>query len=83
MPKNIVFSEGSDTDTALEGSVDGSDLPLMPVEGESSSRQGKKMTIWSTGFTTVTVTTTSYYSGTTVTFSALCTVSGMTQDCFG
>jgi len=82
MPKNVVLSDDANTGALLEGSVDGSDLPFMPIE-EGSQRQGKKMTIWSTGFTTVTVTTTSYYSGTTVTVSALCTVSGVTQNCFG
>lgn len=83
LPKNIGFSEISDSDGMLEGSLDGKDLPLMPIEEGPNTRKGKKMTIWSTGFTTVTVTTTSYYSGTTVTISALCTVSGQTQQCFG
>ncbi|XP_018016338.1 uncharacterized protein LOC108673071 [Hyalella azteca] len=46
-------------------------------------RSGRKLTVWTTGFTTVTITTTSYYAGTTVSISALCTIPGMSASCFG
>ncbi|XP_042214660.1 uncharacterized protein LOC121861159 [Homarus americanus] len=46
-------------------------------------RDGRKFTIWSTNFSTLTVTSTSYLAGTTVTASALCSAPGVTAGCFG
>ena len=62
--------------------LDGSSADVTPYI-EEAPRMAKKLTVWSTGFTTVTITTTSYLTGTTVTVSALCTVTGMSQSCFG
>lgn len=47
------------------------------------NRLGKRFTIWSSNFTTLTVTSTSFVAGTTVTASALCTAPGVTAGCFG
>ena len=47
------------------------------------TRKARALTIWTTSFTTITVTSTSYLSGTTVTLSLLCTLPGMTGSCFG
>ena len=46
-------------------------------------REGKALTVWTTSFTTLTITTTSYLSDNTVTASALCTVPGMYEHCYG
>ncbi|KAG7173113.1 uncharacterized protein LOC121861160 [Homarus americanus] len=48
-----------------------------------NERDGKKLTIWSTNISTLTLTSTSYVAGTTVTISALCAAPGVTQGCFG
>ncbi|XP_071525302.1 uncharacterized protein [Panulirus ornatus] len=68
---------GSQTDEDLESGS--SQFSQNIVEG----RNGKKLTIWSTNFTTLTITSTSYLAGTTVTASALCTAPGLTAGCFG
>lgn len=72
-----------EADMALDSSVLSDVTAAVVEETESSQRTGKKLTVWSTNFTTVTKTTTSYYEGTTVTVSALCTIAGMGQSCFG
>ena len=47
-------------------------------------RDSKKiLTVWTTGFTTVTVTTTSYYQGITVSVSLACNPGSVTNSCFG
>jgi len=44
-----------------------------PLEDEQTDRDGKILTIWTTDFATITLTTTSPVAGTTVTASAYCT----------
>ncbi|XP_042888771.1 uncharacterized protein LOC122264120 [Penaeus japonicus] len=44
-------------------------------------RDDRKITIWTTGFTTL--TTTSYIAGTTVTATAYCVTPGLAAGCFG
>ncbi|XP_018016336.1 uncharacterized protein LOC108673069 [Hyalella azteca] len=56
--------------------------PDFEVNSDARKPSGKKFTIWSTLFSTYTVVTTSYYSGTTVTVSALCNP-GFAASCFG
>ncbi|XP_018016334.2 uncharacterized protein LOC108673067 [Hyalella azteca] len=65
-----------------EGNMLSSSLndPDFEVNSDASKRQ--LFTIWSTLFSTYTVVTTSYYSGTTVTVSALCNP-GFAASCFG
>ncbi|XP_042888772.1 uncharacterized protein LOC122264121 [Penaeus japonicus] len=46
-------------------------------------RDDRKITIWTTGFTTLTLTTTSYLAGTTVTATAYCVTPGLAAGCFG
>ena len=47
-------------------------------------RDSKKiLTVWTTGFTTVTVTTTSYYQGITVSVSLACNPGTAVNSCFG
>lgn len=49
-----------------------------------SHREGKKvLTIWTTGFTTLTVSTTSYYQGITVSVSLACNSGNAVNSCFG
>ena len=72
----------ADTDTDLSGSQ--SDSQVINSADESSDvREGRALTIWTTSFSTLTVTTTAYVSGTTVTISALCSVPSMAASCFG
>ncbi|KAK7026642.1 hypothetical protein SK128_015454 [Halocaridina rubra] len=47
-----------------------------------NDRSSRKLTIWSTNFTTLTVTSTSALSGTTVTASLLCVLPGAVNSCF-
>ena len=56
----------------------------MQSSGAGSKRKPKKaFTVWSTLFSTYTVTTTSYFQGTTVSVSGVCSVSGLGSSCFG
>ncbi|XP_071525254.1 uncharacterized protein [Panulirus ornatus] len=48
-----------------------------------NNREGKRITIWSTVSSTLTLTSTSYVAGTTVTATALCLAPGLTAGCFG
>ncbi|XP_064086240.1 uncharacterized protein LOC135201309 [Macrobrachium nipponense] len=56
---------------------------LVKREAQDPSREGKKLTIWSTNYTTITVTSTSIQSLTTVSATALCTYPNQSQTCFG
>ncbi|KAK7026639.1 hypothetical protein SK128_015451 [Halocaridina rubra] len=49
---------------------------------DASSRSGRKLTIWSTNFTTITITSTSVLASTTVTATALCNYPGLTISCY-
>ncbi|XP_027217675.2 uncharacterized protein [Penaeus vannamei] len=49
---------------------------------EEPGRDGKRLTIWSTNYTTLTLTSTSVQPSTTVTASALCIAPGVNQGCF-
>ncbi|XP_050695828.1 uncharacterized protein LOC126985252 [Eriocheir sinensis] len=86
----------ADTDFKLSGSMDEEGAEEEEVtssteeeeeeamEGEAvTGRDGKKLTIWSTSLTTLTITSTSYIPGTTITASAFCTAPGITEGCFG
>ncbi|KAK7085220.1 hypothetical protein SK128_015450 [Halocaridina rubra] len=53
-----------------------------PRSPDEVSRQGRRLTIWSTAYTTVTVTSTSALAGTTVTASLLCAVAGLGASCY-
>ncbi|XP_069954556.1 uncharacterized protein [Cherax quadricarinatus] len=59
------------------------DVAKREVTVDGDGRVGRKLTIWSTYASTLTVTSTSYITGTTVTISALCTAPGITAGCFG
>ena len=50
---------------------------------KSDSRKKKSFTVWSTLFSTHTLTSTFYFSGTTVTVSGVCSVAGLDSSCFG
>lgn len=49
---------------------------------KDDGRKGRNITIWSTIFTTLTITSTSAMTGTTVTASILCAMAGLVQSCF-
>ncbi|KAK7026644.1 hypothetical protein SK128_015456 [Halocaridina rubra] len=49
---------------------------------DDTDRSGRKLTIWSIAFTTLTVTSTSIFAGTTVTASILCALAGFAQSCY-
>ncbi|XP_047490633.1 uncharacterized protein LOC125040160 [Penaeus chinensis] len=77
-PINLDGSQGDDADevpSRVERSLDGE-------ERDDQGREGKRLTIWSTNFTTLTLTSTSVQPSTTVTASALCAAPGVTQGCF-
>ncbi|XP_069972397.1 uncharacterized protein [Penaeus vannamei] len=69
----------------LEGSVRSVESleELSQQQRDFLRRDDRKFTIWTTGFTTLTLTTTSYIAGTTVTVSAYCVTPGLTAGCFG
>ncbi|XP_047490114.1 uncharacterized protein LOC125039850 [Penaeus chinensis] len=50
---------------------------------DAGEREGKVLTIWTTHFSTLTVTTTSVLASTTVTASALCLAPNVAKTCFG
>ncbi|XP_045125478.1 uncharacterized protein LOC123512880 [Portunus trituberculatus] len=50
---------------------------------ELDGRSGRKITIYSSFISTLTLTSTSYLAGTTVTATALCVAPGLTTGCFG
>ncbi|XP_064086750.1 uncharacterized protein LOC135201622 [Macrobrachium nipponense] len=76
-------AEDLDEDGTLNGSLEetGKDLGL-GAKNPDSHRQAKKLTIWSTAFSTITITSTSVLAGTTVSASALCAAPGLTAGCF-
>ena len=45
-------------------------------KNEDKNEYGRKLTLWSTSFSTLTVTSTSFLTGTTVTVTARCTIPG-------
>ncbi|XP_063599573.1 uncharacterized protein LOC134775894 [Penaeus indicus] len=69
----------------LEGSVRSAESleELSQQQRDFLQRDDRKFTIWTTGFTTLTLTTTSYIAGTTVTATAYCLTPGLTAGCFG
>ncbi|XP_047490116.1 uncharacterized protein LOC125039852 [Penaeus chinensis] len=69
----------------LEGSVKSVESleELSQQQRDFFQRDDRKFTIWTTGFTTLTLTTTSYIAGTTVTATAYCITPGLTAGCFG
>ncbi|KAK8395877.1 hypothetical protein O3P69_005770 [Scylla paramamosain] len=65
----------------LEGS-EGDEAAVKEGQGERE-RDGRKLTIWSTVKSTLTLTSTSYLVGTTITATAFCLTAGISQGCFG
>ncbi|CAL4131804.1 unnamed protein product [Meganyctiphanes norvegica] len=49
---------------------------------DKNNREGKALTIWSTNFSTITITTTSIMKKSTVSVSVFCTTIGFAQTCF-
>ncbi|CAL4144549.1 unnamed protein product [Meganyctiphanes norvegica] len=80
---NIVDSSLEVETTLEDDMLEGSHRAARDVGGDSVGREGRVITIWTTGFSTLTITSTSYIPGTTVTASALCIQSGVTAGCFG
>lgn len=56
---------------------------LSRQQRDALERDGRRLTIWTTNFTTLTLTTTSYLAGTTVTATAYCLTPLLAQSCFG
>ena len=50
---------------------------------ELDAKTGRKLTIYSSFISTLTLTSTSYLDGTTVTATALCQAPGVNAGCFG
>ncbi|XP_069951052.1 uncharacterized protein [Cherax quadricarinatus] len=48
-----------------------------------NNRDGKILTIWYTSVSTITLTSTSYLVGTTISVSAYCVAPGVSEGCFG
>ncbi|XP_068242833.1 uncharacterized protein [Palaemon carinicauda] len=74
------LEDGSDFD--LAGSRTEDFEAQRPSSADEGARSAKELTIWSTAYTTITLTSTSILPSTTVTASALCLVSGISQTCF-
>ncbi|KAK7026646.1 hypothetical protein SK128_015458, partial [Halocaridina rubra] len=71
-------NEVHDLSPSMENTVGeerGKRSPDKELRGDDD-RQGRKLTIWSTAFTTYTVTTTSVLTGTTATATLMCTAPG-------
>ncbi|XP_042867494.1 uncharacterized protein LOC122250211 [Penaeus japonicus] len=83
-------NEKEDEAIALDGSQadEGADEELsrgersLGEDQQEKDRDGKRLTIWSTNFTTLTLTSTFAQPSTTVTASALCAAPGVTAGCF-
>ncbi|XP_045125477.1 uncharacterized protein LOC123512879 [Portunus trituberculatus] len=73
-----VLQEISDVDP-----LDGSEGGQSAMEEEVGEREGRRLTIWSTVQSTLTLTSTSYLAGTTITATAFCLTAGIAQGCFG
>ncbi|XP_068242835.1 uncharacterized protein [Palaemon carinicauda] len=56
---------------------------LVKREVPEPAREGRKLTIWSTNYTTITVTSTSIQSLTTISATAICTYPNQSNTCFG
>ncbi|XP_066979010.1 uncharacterized protein [Macrobrachium rosenbergii] len=78
---DLLNKEVEGLDGSLGEEFDAADL--VKREAQDPSREGKKLTIWSTNYTTITVTSTSIQSLTTVSATALCTFPNQSQTCFG
>ena len=78
-----LFSQDDvDLTGSLESSADDKDDNIIESKIKDG-RDGRKLTIWQSSFTTLTITSTSYFAGTTVTASVFCTAAGLTAGCFG
>ncbi|XP_064086238.1 uncharacterized protein LOC135201308 [Macrobrachium nipponense] len=76
-----------DSEADLAGSRTDSFEAAQPLfagdtEEGGNRRKQRELTVWSTAYTTITITSTSILASTTVTASALCLVSGISQTCF-
>ncbi|CAL4102682.1 unnamed protein product, partial [Meganyctiphanes norvegica] len=74
-------------ETSVNGNEELEDRDKRSLEDEKVDREGRILTIWTTAFQTLTLTTTSLLSGTTITASAYCTgangfPNGGVQACF-
>ncbi|KAG7173114.1 uncharacterized protein LOC121861161 [Homarus americanus] len=81
-----IIEEDLEMKRLLEGSqVEDEDVEVEPHRSkrEVINRNGKRLTIWSTVLSTLTLTSTSYLAGSTVIISALCAAPGISQGCFG
>ncbi|XP_042888768.1 uncharacterized protein LOC122264117 [Penaeus japonicus] len=87
--RSAVISSMSDevpeASPALDGALaDVADLEeLSRQQRDALERDDRRLTIWTTNFTTLTLTTTSYLAGTTVTATAYCLTPLLAQACFG
>ncbi|XP_042867495.1 uncharacterized protein LOC122250212 [Penaeus japonicus] len=80
------LEEMNAADTPLDSTQLQEDIEVRQLRSADSAdeqREGKKWTIWSTAYTTLTVTTTSILPSTTVTASALCLAPNVAKTCFG
>lgn len=74
-----------DSEADLAGSQTDSFEAAQPFAGNTEGgmrRNERELTVWKTAYTTITLTSTSILPSTTVTASALCLVSGISQTCF-
>ncbi|XP_068242834.1 uncharacterized protein [Palaemon carinicauda] len=75
-------AESSNLDGSFPSDEDDAALERSERSAEENNRKGMKLTIWSTAFSTITITSTSVLAGTTVSASALCAATGITAGCF-
>ncbi|XP_050695691.1 uncharacterized protein LOC126985180 [Eriocheir sinensis] len=86
--KDLMDVEGLYQGPELEGSqekeMEREEKDLEVEESvEGGKREGRRLTIWSTVLSTLTLTSTSYLAGTTITATAFCLTAGLTPGCFG
>ncbi|XP_047490679.1 uncharacterized protein LOC125040184 [Penaeus chinensis] len=80
-----IGDEDPEASLSLDGTLaDVADLEeLSRQQRDALERDDRRLTIWTTNFTTLTLTTTSYLAGTTVTATAYCLTPLLAQSCFG
>ncbi|XP_063599671.1 uncharacterized protein LOC134775984 [Penaeus indicus] len=70
-------------DTPLDSTQLEENIEVRHERSADGEREGKILTIWTTYFSTLTVTSTSVLASTTVTASALCLAPNVAKTCFG
>lgn len=82
-PRNLFIVPGANAELISSQDPPASGESEYEFKSHDSDREERKFTIWTTLFSTHTLTTTFYYPGTTVSISGVCSVPGLESSCFG